>query len=62
MIGVRDELIDVRTTLRNLLLGGAAVAAALLATFGLAAVAVESSGGATARATDPCFGYAICDH
>ena len=38
------------------------VAAALLATFGLAAAAVESSGGATARATDPCFGYAICDH
>ena len=37
------------------------VAAALLATFGLVGVAVESSGGATTRSTDPCFGYGICD-
>jgi len=37
------------------------VAAALLATFGLAAVAVESSGRATAHSSDPCFGYEICD-
>jgi hypothetical protein len=38
------------------------VAAALFATFGLAAIAVESSGGATARSTDSCFGYDVCDH
>jgi hypothetical protein len=38
------------------------VAAALFATFGLAAIAVESSGGATAHATDACFGYDVCDH
>jgi hypothetical protein len=38
------------------------VAAALFATFGLAAIAVESSGGATAHSTDACFGYDVCDH
>ena len=47
MIGVRDELIDVRTTLRNLLLGGAAVAAALLAPWALGA------GGHTPKSAAP---------
>ena len=37
------------------------VAAALIATVGWAAFAVESSGGATAHVADPCFGYDICD-
>ena len=37
------------------------VAAALLAAFGLAGVAVEASGHVNARATDPCFGYDVCD-
>ncbi len=37
------------------------VAAALFATFGLAALAVEASGHATVHAADPCFGYDVCD-